>query len=110
MRKINNHYLIIKKGEEWYDYTQESFGKYFIYRTTEEALNGVLESEYTYHTIGEFGIYIIIEPTTDGKRNKLNNQIRLLRNLTKANIGFTKTQAETLINRIKLVENIKKLN
>lgn len=107
MRKNNNHYLIIKWNDKYYDYTQESFGKYFLYECNKSTLDEVDSKELTHYTIGDKEIYIVIEPTSDGERNKTNNQIRLIRNLVKANIGFTKPQSEKIIRLIKSQSVIK---
>lgn len=99
-RKNNNHYLIMKRNGEWFDFSSDG-GEYFIYLCKEEHFNEIKPEEYIYYRVKDVDMYIVIEPLSDGITKK-NHQIRLLRNLPKIWRGVvTKWDMEKVINDLK---------
>lgn len=79
--KRNNHYLLMKKENNWFDFSHDG-EDYYLYKCKEEHFNEIPSEDYVHYRVKNVDIYIVIEPASERIVNK-QNQIRLLRNLPK---------------------------
>jgi hypothetical protein len=98
--KLNNHYLIMRKENEWFDFSYDG-EEYYLYPCKEEHFNEIPTEDYIYYRVKNIDIYVVMEPASERIVNK-QNQIRLLRNLPKHWRGvITKWDMEKVITDLK---------
>lgn len=97
--KRNNYYILINKNNEWWDFSSED-GEYFLSQAEQKHFDEVPESEMVCYNVKDCSIYIILEPASDMKE-RINNQVRLLRNLSKHFREIRKWDLEPIIKMIK---------
>lgn len=98
--RYNNHYLIIIDGDKNYSFQSEGGYEYSLIeeRPIQIGVEAIPIKEYK---IKDIIIYMIIEPQSDGEWNKINNQIKLLRNLPKHYRKISKYDIEKYIKEVK---------
>lgn len=95
----NNYYILINKDNEWWDFSSEN-SEYFLSQAERKHFDEIPENEMTRYNVKDYTIYIILEPASDMKE-RINSQVRLLRNLPKHFREIRKWDLEGVIKMIK---------